>query len=74
MTQSQALALAEEFIATGSYYESAPSSWLLFSLLSHGYSIAELKDKKLKDMHWESILLKKYKLFQQYKQKLLALC
>jgi radical SAM superfamily enzyme YgiQ (UPF0313 family) len=74
MTQSQALALAEEFNATGSYYESAPSSWLLFSLLSHGYSIAELKDKKLKDMHWESILLKKYKLFQQYKQKLLALC
>jgi radical SAM superfamily enzyme YgiQ (UPF0313 family) len=71
MTYKRALEIAEEFNSRGLYNENTPSSWLLFSLLSYGYSINELKDQQLQDIHWPSIVLKKFKLFQQYKEKLL---
>lgn len=70
MTYKQALDLAEEFNSYGLYTENTPSSWLLFGLLSYGFSIKEIKDLKIKDLHWPSILLKKFKLFKSYKEKL----
>lgn len=71
MTYQQALSLAEEFNNIGLYNENTPSSWLLFGLLSYGFNISELKDTKIQDLHWPSILLKKFKLFKQYKESLL---
>jgi radical SAM superfamily enzyme YgiQ (UPF0313 family) len=71
MNYQQALELAEEFNNIGLYNENTPSSWLLFGLLSYGFTIPELKDKKIEDLHWPSIILKKIKLFRQYKDKLL---
>ena len=66
----QALALAEEFNSVGLYNENTPSSWLLFGLLSYGFSLEELRSVKIKDLHWPSMLLKKYKLIRQYKELL----
>lgn len=71
MTYRQALELAEEFNSVGLYNENTPSSWLLFGLLSYGFNISELKESKIKDLHWPSILLKKFKLFKKYKESLL---
>lgn len=71
MTYSEALKLAEEFNEIALYNENVPSSWLLFGLLSYGFNIEELKANKIKDIHWPSILLKKFKLFRQYKEQLL---
>jgi len=67
MTYQQALEVAEEFNGIGLYNENTPSSWLLFSLLSYGFTINEIKDTKIQELHWPSILLKKFKLFKQYK-------
>jgi radical SAM superfamily enzyme YgiQ (UPF0313 family) len=72
MNYKRALEIAEEFNNRGLYNENTPSSWLLFSLLSYGYSINDLKDQQLQDVHWPSIALKKFKLFKQYKEKLLT--
>lgn len=70
MNYQEALELAEEFNSTGLYNENTPSSWLLFGLLSYGFNIQEIKDTRIKDLHWPSILLKKFKLFKQYKELL----
>jgi radical SAM superfamily enzyme YgiQ (UPF0313 family) len=68
MNYQQALELAEEFNSVGLYNENTPSSWLLFGLLSYGFNIEELKDTKIQELHWPSILLKKFNLFRQYKK------
>jgi radical SAM superfamily enzyme YgiQ (UPF0313 family) len=73
MTQAQALEISESFNSEGLYNDNTPSSWFLFGLLSYGFNISEIKNQKLKDMHWPSMLLKKYKLFNQYKQKLITI-
>jgi radical SAM superfamily enzyme YgiQ (UPF0313 family) len=70
MNYKTALGLAEEFNNVGLYNENTPSSWLLFGLLSYGFNISEIKDTKIQDLHWPSILLKKLKLFRQYKESL----
>ena len=70
MNYQEALKLAEEFNSVGLYNENTPSSWFLFSLLTYGFCIDEIRNTKLKDFHWPSILIKKYKLFQKYKQNL----
>jgi hypothetical protein len=67
MNYKDALSLAEEFNSVGLYNENTPSSWFLFGLLSYGFNIDEIKNVKTKDFHWPSILLKRYKLFRQYK-------
>ena len=72
MTYDKALSIAEEFNSRGLYNENAPSSWLLFGLLSYGFSINELKDQRIQDLHWSSIFLKKLKLFKEYKEQLLT--
>jgi radical SAM superfamily enzyme YgiQ (UPF0313 family) len=70
MNYQQALDLSEEFNHIGLYNENTPSSWLLFGLLSYGFDISEIKQIKIKDLHWPSMLLKKFKLFRQYKDLL----
>lgn len=71
MNYHQALELAEEFNSVGLYNKNTPSSWLLFGLLSYGFTIPELKNTKLEDLHWPSIYLKKLNLFRKYKSLLL---
>lgn len=71
MSYKQALLLAEEFNEIALYNENVPSSWLLFGLLSYGFNISELRNKKIKDIHWPSILLKKFNLFRKYKELLI---
>jgi radical SAM superfamily enzyme YgiQ (UPF0313 family) len=70
MTYADALSIAEEFNDSGLYSDNTPSSWLLFGLLSYGFSINELKGQRISDIHWPSILFKKFKLFKEYKSKL----
>jgi radical SAM superfamily enzyme YgiQ (UPF0313 family) len=70
MNYQQALDLAEQYNNSGLYNENTPSSWLLFGLLSYGFNIKEIKDTKIKNLHWPSILLKKFKLFKSYKKEL----
>lgn len=72
MTYSDALRIAEDFNDTGLYVDNTPSSWLLFGLLSYGFSINELKSQRIDELHWPSILFKKFNLFKQYKSKLLT--
>jgi radical SAM superfamily enzyme YgiQ (UPF0313 family) len=73
MTFQDATDIAEEFNRDGMYENSYISSWLLFSILSYGITIEELRNKKIKDVNWPSILLKKYGLFRKYKEKLFTL-
>ena len=69
-THESTTPLSEEFNHIGLYNENTPSSWLLFGLLSYGFDISEIKQIKIKDLHWPSMLLKKFKLFRQYKDLL----
>jgi radical SAM superfamily enzyme YgiQ (UPF0313 family) len=71
MTYNDAMLLAEEFNQKGIYDQNTPSTWFLFGLLSYGFSINELKDQRISDLHWPRLILKKITLFRQYKEKLL---
>lgn len=71
MTYLQALELAEEFNKTGLYEQNMPSSWLLFSLLSYGYNIHELRKQKLQDLNMPRLMIQKINMFRKYKQALL---
>jgi radical SAM superfamily enzyme YgiQ (UPF0313 family) len=71
MNYFNALTLTESFNSEGLYSENTSSTWFLFGLLSYGFTIEELRNKKLKDMHWPSVLLKKYNCFKQYKAALI---
>lgn len=71
MTYQDALLIAEEFNKKGLYNNNTPSGWFLFSLLSYGFTIEELQNKKISDLHWPQIVLKKLNLFKKYKEKLL---
>lgn len=70
MDYHTALALAEQFNQTGFYTDKFPSSWFLFTLLSYGYTIAELKDIPIKNLSWFSLTRKKLGLVKLYKKKL----
>lgn len=69
----KALLLAEEFNNQSLYKEKYPSSWFLFSLLSYGYTIDELKNIKIKDLPWYSMARKKITMINLYKKKLFRL-
>lgn len=71
MSYKDALDLSEAFNSEGLYNENTPSTWLLFGLLSYGFTVEELKNQKLKDIHWPRMLMRKYTLFRQYKEQLL---
>lgn len=70
MTYQEALTLAEGFNNSGMQETQGPSTWFLFSLLSYGYSISELKDIAIKDLPWFSFRKKRSKMIKQYKQLL----
>jgi radical SAM superfamily enzyme YgiQ (UPF0313 family) len=72
MNYHQALELSESFNSEGLYNDNTPSTWFLFALLSYGFTIDELKNTKLKDLHWPRILMRKYANFMKYKKKLLT--
>jgi radical SAM superfamily enzyme YgiQ (UPF0313 family) len=70
---AEALALAEEYNQTGMYHNKFPSTWFLFSLLSYGYTINELKNIASKDLPWRQYTRDKKRLVEQYKKLLFNL-
>lgn len=71
MTYNDALELAEQFNQKGLYDQNTPSSWLLFSLLSYGYSINELKQQKIQDLNGLKLMFHKITLFKRYREALI---
>lgn len=72
MNFEEALNLSEEFNSVGLYYDSKPSSWILFGLLSYGLNISEIKNLRMHEINWSDILLKKEELFTNYKNLLIT--
>lgn len=70
MTYNDALDLAEDFNKKGLYDDNTPSSWFLFSLLSYGYSINELKKQKVQDLNLPLLFFQKLNMFRKYKTAL----
>jgi len=67
MTYQSALKLSEEFNNTGLHSSNSPNAWFLFSLLSYGYSVAELKDISISKLPRRTFARKKQKMIVQYK-------
>ena len=67
MDYNTALKLAEQFNNEGIHRSRKPTAWHLFSLLSYGYSVSELKDVAIEDLPKLAFLRKKKKMFQEYK-------
>ena len=72
MNFQEALVLSEEFNSVGLYYDSKPSSWILFGLLSYGLTISEIKNLRMHEINWSDMLLKKEELFTSYKNLLIT--
>lgn len=66
----EALELAEEFNRQSIYSDKFPSTWFLFTLLSYGYTIAELKNVLIKELSWFGLTRKKLRMVRLYKTKL----
>lgn len=73
MDYDTAKELADKFNNGGAFGTKAPSSWFLFCLLSHGYSLDTFINTPNKDLPWKSFMLQKHRLFKTYKSKLLGL-
>lgn len=69
-TYQTALNLAESYNHQSIYGDKSPSTWFLFTMLSYGYTINELKDVPIKTLSWFGLTRKKLTLIKNYKQKL----
>lgn len=69
----RAYALSKEFNDQGYYGANSPGSWLLFSLLSYGYTLEELKTWRNDSFPWKTLVRKKLRMVREYK-KLLFNC
>ena len=70
MTYQSALALAEKFNNGGLHQDNGPNAWFLFSLLSYGYTVSELKDIPISDLPRLTFARKKRSMISQYKELL----
>jgi len=66
MNYVEAKELAEEFNNFGFYGKKPPSTWFLFCLLSHGYTIEQVKEIPNRDLPWKKFLLQKHRMFKKY--------
>lgn len=71
MDYQTALDLAEQFNNDGIYKNKKISTWFLFSMLNHGYTFEEAKEMYAKDLSAFSIIRRKQRVFNTYKEKLL---
>ena len=65
---STALAMAEEFNQENALKEKFSSGWFLFSLLTYGYSIEELKTIPIKNLPWQHFKKRQLRFLNQYKK------
>ncbi|MBC7766377.1 radical SAM protein [Arenimonas sp.] len=72
MTKSIAFEIAKEYNLNGMYKENSPTSTLLMSLLTLGFTFEEIRKWKAKDLPWSKILKKRLVMIKKYKQLLLG--
>jgi len=70
MHYSDAYRLSEEFNSVGMLRDNHPGSWMIMALRSYGYDQTELMNWQVKDMPWKSLIKKRLRMFQEYKQYL----